>query len=128
MFVPLKGKELPHDAEWVHLVACDIHNHVAAKNLEGHSFAGKLSEEEEKLVVDMPKTFVRPINIGHTMKQRNNLNASTLRTVYNIIKKHRIVKYAERSQMQQLLKNLSEQSYIEIHRSCPNTDTVKDIL
>ena len=47
--------------------------------------------------------------------------------MYNVKKKYRIVKYAERSQMQQLLKNLVKQVYIEVHKS-PITDTVKDIL
>ena len=30
--------------------------------------------------------------------------------------------------MQQLLKNLSEHTYIEIYRGCLDTDTIKDIL
>jgi len=70
-----------------------------AENFEGHSFAGRLSEKEEKLVVDMSKTLVRPRDILHTLKQKNNLNASTLRTVYNARKKHIIVEYAGRSQV-----------------------------
>ena len=110
------------------LLACGFYNHSVAENFEGHSFASRMSEEEEKLVVDMSKTLVRPRDILHTLKQRNNLNASILRTIYNAKKKHRIVEYAGRSQTHQLLNNLSEQSYIEIHRSCPNTDIVKDIL
>ena len=110
------------------LIACDFHNHSATENFEGHSFAGRLSEEEEKLVVDMSKTLIQPRDILHTLKQRNNLNVSTLRTVHNVRKKHRIAEYARKSQMQQLLKNLSEQEYIEFHRSCLNTDTIKDIL
>jgi len=64
----------------------------------------------------------------YTLKQKHNLNASTLRIIYNVKKKHKIVEYARKLQMQHLLKNLSEQSYIEIHGSCPNKDTVKDIL
>jgi len=105
----LKGKEFSHNERWGLLVVCDFHNHLAAENFEGHSFVGRLSEEEEKLVVDMSKTQVWSRDILHTLKQRNNLNASTLRIVYNARKKHRIIKYAGRSQMQQLLKNLSEQ-------------------
>ena len=31
----LKGKELSNEEEWVVLVACDIHNHLAAEILEG---------------------------------------------------------------------------------------------
>jgi len=38
------------------------------------------------------------------------------------------VEYAGRSQMQKLMNKLSTHAYIEVHRSCPNIDTVKDIL
>jgi len=40
------------------MVVSDIHNHYPAENLKGHSFTGRLSEEEEKLVVDLSKTLV----------------------------------------------------------------------
>ena len=49
-------------------------------------------------------------------------------TVYNARKKIKVMKYAGRSQMQQLMNKLSEHAYIEVHRSCPDTNTVKDIL
>ena len=45
-----------------------------AENLKGHSFAGRLSEEEEKLIVDMSKTLVWPRDILNTLKERNSLN------------------------------------------------------
>jgi len=110
------------------LVACDFHNHLAAENFEGHSFTGRLSEKEEKLAVNMSKTLVQPRDILHILKQRNNLNVSILITVYNARKKYSIVEYAGRSQIQQVLKNLAEQEYIEVHISCPDKSTVKDIL
>jgi len=110
------------------MVVCGIHNHYLAENLKIHFFAGGLSEEEEKLVVNLSNTLVRSRDILNILKQRNNLNVSTLRTVYNARHKFKVVEYAGRSQMQQLLKNLSEHEYIKIHRCCPDTDTVKDIL
>jgi len=51
-----------------------------------------------------------------------------MRTIYNAKKKFKVVESAERSQMQQLMNKLSEHAYIEVHRSCPDTDTVKDFL
>jgi len=38
------------------------------------------------------------------------------------------MKYVERSQIQQLINHLCEHTYIEVHRSCPDTDIVKDLL
>ena len=45
------------------MVVSGIYNHYPDENLEGHSFAGRLSEEEEKLVVDLSKTLIRPRDI-----------------------------------------------------------------
>jgi len=51
-----------------------------------------------------------------------------MRTIYNARKKFKVVKYVGSLQMQQLMKNLSEHAYTKVHRSCLDTDTVKDIL
>jgi len=110
------------------LVVCGVQNHLASEHLEGHSFASKLSEKDKRLVVDMSMSLIRPRDILHTSKQRNKLNISTMRTVYNVRKKFKVVEYVGRSQMQQLMNKLSEHTYIEVHRNCPDTDTVKDIL
>ena len=56
------------------MIACDIHNHLAAEYLKGYSFVSRLSEEEEKLVVNISKTLGRLRDILHTLKQRNSLN------------------------------------------------------
>jgi len=95
----LKGKELSNIAGWVLMVVCGIHNHFLAKNLKGYSFAGRLSKEEENSVVDLLKTLVRPRDILNTLKQINNLNVSTLRTIYNARHKFKVMEYVERSQM-----------------------------
>ena len=58
-------------------------NHMAVEHLEGRSFARRLSEEKENLVVNISNTLVRPRDILHTLKQRNNLNVSTMRIICN---------------------------------------------
>jgi len=68
---------LSYDAGWVLIVACGVHNHSLIEHLKGHSYAGRLSEEETKLVVDMSKTLVRPRDILNTLKQRDKNNVST---------------------------------------------------
>ena len=40
------------------MVVCGIHNHFLAENLEGQSFADRLSKKEKNLVVDLSKTLV----------------------------------------------------------------------
>lgn len=103
--------------EWVLEVACGIHNHVAPSYLEGHSYAGRLCEEEHELLVDMSKRLMRPKDILTTIKSRDPSNTSTMRTIYNARYFARIIARAGRTQMQQLLKNLRDHHYIEYHRS-----------
>ena len=78
------------------LVACDVHDHLAAEYHEGHSFAGKPIEEEEKLIVDMSKSLVWPKDILCTLKQKDNPNISTMKTIYNVKKMFKVVQYAGR--------------------------------
>ena len=62
------------------MVVCGIHNHLLTEILEGHSFSGRLSEEEEKLVIDLSKTCSVKRHFEY-IEINNSLNVSTLRTV-----------------------------------------------
>jgi len=63
----LNGKEFSNTSGWVLMVVCDIHNHFSAENLEGYSFIGRLSKEEDNLTVDLSKTLVQPRDILNTL-------------------------------------------------------------
>jgi len=78
------------------LVICGIHNHLTSEHLEGHCFAGRLSEEEGRLIVDISKSLIRPRDILHTLKQRNKLNIIIMRAVYNARKNFKVMEYAGR--------------------------------
>ena len=93
----LKGKKLDTFDDWMLEVACGVHNHSAAEYLEGHSFAGRLTEEETKLLVDMSKSMVRPKDILVTLKQRNEVNVTTMKTIYNARHMHRVVERSGRT-------------------------------
>ncbi|CAL5337320.1 unnamed protein product [Camellia sinensis] len=116
-----------HD-EWTLTVVCGLHNHPPAEHLEGHSYAGMLSKDEKALLMDMSKSMVRPKQILVTLKQRDALNVSTLKTIYNVRHRNRVVQRAERSQMQHLLGELVKYNYIERHRSKEFTMTVTDLF
>jgi len=58
--ISIKGHELSFKEEWVLSVACGVHNHLALEHWEGHFFTDRLSEEEERLVVDISKSLVCP--------------------------------------------------------------------
>ena len=72
--------------------------------------------------------MVNPKDILVTLKNRDSSNVSTLRTILNAHQKYKATEMAGKSQMQQLLSKLSEHNYIKFHRSCNNTDSVKDLF
>ncbi|XP_057488525.1 protein FAR1-RELATED SEQUENCE 2-like [Actinidia eriantha] len=124
----LKGQKLATDDDWALQVLCGVHNHPIAEHLVGHSYAGRLSEEETSLLVDMSKSLVRPKEILVTLKQRDALNATTMKTIYNARHRYKVVEKARRSQMQLLLDQLVQYKYIEQHRSCENSEIVTDLF
>ncbi|KAK9943777.1 hypothetical protein M0R45_009374 [Rubus argutus] len=124
----LKGEKLATDDGWMLKVVCGVHNHALTEPLEGHSYAGKLSEEETSLLIDLSKSFVRPKDILKKLKQRDSLNVTTIRTIYNARQRRGVKEKAGRSQMEQLLCKLNEHNYLEWHRSCPISESVLDLF
>ncbi|XP_028088466.1 uncharacterized protein LOC114289028 [Camellia sinensis] len=117
---------ITHD-EWALTVVCGLHNHPPAEHLEGHSYARRLSKDKKELLMDMSKSMVRPKEILVTLKQRDALNISTLKTIYNVRYRNRVVQRAGRSQIQHLLGELAKYNYIERHRFEESTMTYKKI-
>ncbi|KAH6801481.1 hypothetical protein C2S52_001945 [Perilla frutescens var. hirtella] len=119
----LQGVKLEKDDEWLIKVVCGSHNHRPIEQFEGHSFVGRLNKEEDTLLFDMTKNMIKPRNILMAIKDKNSRNATTMKTIYNVRHKHRIVEKAGRSQIQQLMKRLNECGYIEWHRSNDMTNS-----
>lgn len=123
----LKDKKLSTDDDWMLEVVCGMHNHSAVNHLECHSFADRLSKEEYSLLKDMSKSNTRPKYILVTMKQRDPLNTTTMKSVYNARHKYKLEENGG-SQMQQLLALLAEHQYIEWHRTSENSEAVTDLF
>ncbi|XP_021808647.1 uncharacterized protein LOC110752332 [Prunus avium] len=64
--------------DWKLEVVCGVHNHPISEYLQGHSFVGRLSQEENALLVDMSKSLVKPRDILVTLKDRDAMNVSTM--------------------------------------------------
>lgn len=124
----LKGKNVGHGDEWTLEVVNGMHNHHAAKYHEGHSYLGRLTKEENNLLVNMSKNLVSPKEILYTLKQNDPLNSSTMKTIYNARQFHRVIEKAGRSEMQILLNNLQENNYVEWHRSYGTENIVSDLF
>ncbi|XP_028075934.1 uncharacterized protein LOC114278123 [Camellia sinensis] len=124
----LRAHKLMINDDWMVDVACGIHNHAPAKHFEGHSFAGRLSEGETSLLVDMSKSMVRPKEILVTLKQNDALNVTTVKTIYNVRQRNNVIEKARRSQIQQLLGKLEKHNYIEQDKCDNNTISITDLF
>ncbi|XP_022146566.1 2-succinylbenzoate--CoA ligase, chloroplastic/peroxisomal isoform X2 [Momordica charantia] len=98
----LKGQKLTTDDDWIVKVVCGVHNHLAIKNMEGHSFAGRLSQEENEILMNLSRSSVRPKDILNTLKSRDARNASTMKTIYNARHRQKRVEKERKPDMQQL--------------------------
>ncbi|XP_021808240.1 PKS-NRPS hybrid synthetase CHGG_01239-like [Prunus avium] len=96
--------------------------------MEGHSYAGRLTVEENLLVVDMSKSLARPKDILYTLKRKDGLNVTTMKTIYNARQKSRVIEKAGTSEMQVLLRNLFAHEYVEWHRSYGTANIVSDLF
>lgn len=98
----LKGHKLANDDDWAMEVVCGVHNHSATEH-KGHSYAGRLSEEEASLLVELSKNSVKPKDILNTLKQRDAFNAATMKTIYNARQRYKVAEKVGKLQMQQQL-------------------------
>ncbi|KAB2057262.1 hypothetical protein ES319_A11G157100v1 [Gossypium barbadense] len=71
------------------VVICDQHNYPPAQHMEGHAYARRLKENEKKLLVDLTSKNVTPRDILSTLKEQDENNVSTLKTIYNARQKLR---------------------------------------
>lgn len=124
----LQGIKLENDDGWSVKVICPMHNHPSAERLEGHSFAGRLTKKEESLVIDLTENMVKAKNILSTLKNKDEKNVTTIKTIYNVRNRLRLREKAGRSQMQQLMKKLNDCNYVEWHRRNEETDSMKDLF
>lgn len=88
----LKSVKLAIDDDWMLVVKCDII--IVAHNISNNIFfVGCLSEEEISMLVKMSKNNLNPKNILNSLKHRDELNCSTVRTIYNAKYKHEVKEY-----------------------------------
>lgn len=90
----LVGKHMKMYNFWTLRVVCEKHNHEPALDMKGHPYAQRLSDNENRLVVDLLKKDVKPQDILSTLKEKNPNNVSTLQTIYEARKKIRKTRHA----------------------------------
>ncbi|XP_004300313.1 PREDICTED: uncharacterized protein LOC101306139 [Fragaria vesca subsp. vesca] len=126
----LTGKKLPAGDEWELTVVEGKHNHEAKDTIrkQGHSFQGRLSQEEKSLVKDWRETGKQPKEILEDLKKRDTHNKSTARTILNECQRLERLE-DKRCQLQQLASRPEKHNFIEKHRrTSPKMDTASDLF
>lgn len=93
----LKGYKLANNDNWILQVVCGLHNHLAVQHLEGHSFAGRLIEQEDNILINMTKSEVIAKEILITLKRRDKSNVSIMKIIYNAQHRGKVIEKAEKS-------------------------------
>ena len=81
---PFKLRGIPYaNDKWKVEVICGLHNHPLGEIKIGHSYVGRLKDDEQKIVEQLTKSDVKAKEILTTLKQRNRENKSTISIFYN---------------------------------------------
>lgn len=125
----LRGIHLPGSCDkWKVNVDCGHHNHRLLSDLDGHTHAGRLTPEEQKVLLDMTMSGVKPKEVLTVIKERDPNNSSKLKHIYNARAKLRSVEKNGKSQMQQLIPLLDENDYVQWHRCDPESNSLTGLF
>ncbi|KAL5142514.1 PKS-NRPS hybrid synthetase [Glycine soja] len=123
----IRGKPVHGGEGWAMKLICGIHNHELAKTLVGHPYAGRLTDDEKNIIVDMTKSNVKPRNILLTLKEHNSSSCTTIKQIYNARSAYRSSIRGDDSETQHLMRLLERDQYIHWHR-LKDEDVVRDLF
>ncbi|KAK8923744.1 hypothetical protein KSP39_PZI019685 [Platanthera zijinensis] len=113
--------------EWRLDVRCGFHNHDFV-NLEAHSYAGRLDEDEQKIVHEMYASGVKPRKILAALKKRNASNTTSLRTIYNEKFKMYRKELGGKTPIQFLNKCINDAGYINFNHMDNATNQMESLF
>ncbi|KAH1227000.1 hypothetical protein GmHk_10G027358 [Glycine max] len=108
----LRGKPVHGGEGWMVKLIYGIHNHELVKSLVGHPYAGRLTKDEKKIIVDMTKSMVKPKNILLMLKEHNANSCTAIKQIYNARSAYRSSIRGVDTEMQHLMKLLERDQYI----------------
>ncbi|KAK8933214.1 hypothetical protein KSP39_PZI015478 [Platanthera zijinensis] len=112
--------------EWKIDVKNGKHNHQFV-HLEAHSYATRLTEEEERIVEEMYGSGVKPRKILTSLKNRSSNNASIMRTIYNQKVKLQKRKLDGGTPIQFLYKCIRDAEYSSYNHVNPSTCSLESL-
>ena len=78
----------------------------------GHLLAGRLMEDDKKIVHDLTNTSMKPKNILTNLKKKRKESMTNIKQVYNKHHKFKKAKRGDLTEMQYLISKLEENVYV----------------
>jgi len=97
--------------EWGLNILNGVHNHVMEPALEGHILAGRLKEDDKKIVRDLTKSKMLPRNILINLKNKRPHCMTNIKQVYNERQQIWKVNRGDKRPLQYLISKLEEHDY-----------------
>ncbi|KAL2924192.1 hypothetical protein RDABS01_015627, partial [Bienertia sinuspersici] len=123
----LQAKE-HYGGGWSVVVRHGKHNHKLPEYNEGRAIIGRMTKEEVSLVNELTRSHVLPNQIMDILRTVNKNTLTTKKHVYNARQKLKMETMEGRTVMQQLMKLLVDNEYMQWHREEVGTDVVRDIV
>ena len=105
-----------------------VHSHEMEPALEGHMLAGRLKEDDKKIVPDLTNSKVLPRNILLNLKSRRQDCMTNIKQVYN--ERQQIWKSngCNKSLLQFLILKLEGLNYVYFSRTQSESTNIEDIF
>ncbi|XP_058742600.1 uncharacterized protein LOC131615116 [Vicia villosa] len=100
---PLMLRSVSSGGGWKVTVRCGFHNHILAKDLDGHDVLGRLKDNERKPVNDMTKYNMAPRYLTDALKDRDPENLTSVTQLYKARFTYKISKRGPFTEMQHQL-------------------------
>ena len=114
--------------EWGLNILNGVHSHAMELALEGHILAGRLKEDDKKIVRDLTKSKVHPINILINLKSKRQHCMTNIKQVYNERKQIWKSNRDDKTSLQFLISKLEEHNYVYFSITQSESTTIEDIF
>jgi len=114
--------------DWRLNILNGVHNHAMESTLEGHILAGRLKEDDKKIVRDLTKSKMLPTNILINLKIKRPHCMTNIKQVYNERQQIWKENIGDKTALQYLISKLEEHNYTYFSRTQSESTTIEDIF
>ena len=111
--------------EWKLNILTVVHNHAMEPALEGHMLAGRLKEDDKKILRDLTNNKVHPRNILINLKRKKQHCMTNFKQVYNEHQQTWMSNRDDKTTLKFLISKLEEHNYVYLSRTQSESTTIE---